>query len=571
MEEKCPICNNEISYLKTLKCKFCPLKFCTINCLMTHFQIHNNSRNEEAKSLIRYAKRKYSRKLSQKYIFITPGIFHENNEDFPKNFALENFSKVSDGFLPVELGSGAYGRVYLVNHNETKEEYALKVIEKKKLLYMYGNCDIIYNEIKIHSKLEHQNIIRLYSMTETEKEINIIMEYAKNGNLYQLISRNKTGFSEKIAFTYFIQVVNAVYFLHENQIIHRDIKPENLLIGENNTIKLCDFGWAKQLTLKNRSSFCGTVEYMAPEIIESENYDYSVDIWSLGILLYELLMGYSPFKDKTTKNTIVNIKLHELKFDKEISEECKDLINKLLEVNKEKRINIKDILTHNFIKNNQNSIYSISSNILLNNKSGSGIISDNDNDNSKLNNSNTNSNSNLINMNSNDIQISRSVKPFIKFSYSKSITSSKFDRNSNYNNYTPKKIYFNNNYFSANKNKNYSKIYLKYNPKFAKIRDTLSSEVEKSKKQMGFLNLKKSKRYSFEEIKEKSKKIEEKKNAKNVNNQKINREYVRINHLKNEENNKNNENNKVVLSSSFDEDNFINELINICQKHNNDI
>ena len=358
--EKCPLCNNEIINLKPLKCKFCPLKFCSINCLMTHFPIHNNSNNEEAKSLIRYAKRKYSRKLSQKYLFVTPGIFHENVE-FLEKYSFENFSKVTDGFLPIELGTGAYGRVYLVSHNETKEEYALKVIEKKKLLNMYGNCDIIHNEIKIHSKLEHANIIRLYSVKETPKEINIIMEYAKNGNLYQLISRNKSGFSEQKAFRYFIQVVNAVYFLHENQIIHRDIKPENLLISENGTIKLCDFGWAKQLTLKNRSSYCGTVEYMAPEIIESENYDYSVDIWSLGILLYELLMGHSPFKDKTIKNTIVNIKLHDLKFDKEISHDCKDLINKLLEVNKEKRFNIKDILTHSFIKKNESIINSISS------------------------------------------------------------------------------------------------------------------------------------------------------------------------------------------------------------------
>ena len=324
------------------------------------------------------------------------------------------------------------------------------------------------------------------------------------------------------------------------------------------------------MTLKNRSSFCGTVEYMAPEIIESENYDYSVDIWSLGILLYELLMGYSPFKDKTTKNTIVNIKLHELKFGKEISEECKDLINKLLEVNKEKRINIKDILAHNFIKNNQNSIYSTPSNIQLNNKSG--IISDNDNDNDNSIFNNSNSNSNIININSNDIQISRSVKPFCKFRNSKSITSSKFDRILNYNNYTPKKIYFNNNFITGKKNKNYksySKIYLKYNPKFAKIRDTLSSEVEKSKKKMGFLNLQKSKRYSFEEIKEKTKKIEEKKNVNIINNQKINREFVRINHLKNSDINKKNEINEIV--PSFDEDNFINELINICQKHNKEI
>ena len=554
--EKCQICNNEI-FFKSFKCKFCILKFCSINCLMNHFTIHNNSKNEEAKNLIRNAKRKYSRKLSLKYLYITPGIFHENNEEFPQKYSLDNFSKVLDGFMPIELGSGAYGRVYLVKNNETKEEYALKVIEKKKLLNFYGNCDIIHNEIKIHSKLEHPNIIRLYSMSENEREIKILMEYAKNGNLYQLITKNKKGFSENIAFQYFIQVVNAVYFLHENQIIHRDIKPENLLIGENNTIKLCDFGWAKQLTLKNRSSYCGTVEYMAPEIIQSENYDYSVDIWSLGILLYELLMGHSPFKDKTTKNTIVNIKLHELKFDKEISEDCKDLINKLLEVNKKKRINIKDILIHNFVKKNGNLINRFSSYKLINNRND--ILLDNNYDNSKeMVKSNSNNNFHINNINTNEIQISRSVNP-LKTDYSRSISSSKNERNSN----LVKKIDLSN-YFAIRKKSidPYSRIYLKYNPNIAKIRDTMSSEVQKSKKQMGSLNLKKSKRYSFEEIKEKSEKIRDIKNM-NFGAPKINREFVRINSLKNSDNN--NEKNKI--NPSFDEDSFINELINICKKH----
>ena len=562
--EKCPICNNEKKYLKPLKCKFCPLKFCSINCLITHFPIHNNSKNEEAKNLIRFAKRKYSRKLSQKFIFITPGIFHENVEEFPKKYSIENFTKVTDGFLPTELGSGAYGRVYLVSHNETKEEYALKVIEKKKLVSMYGNCDIIYNEVNIHSKLEHANIIRLYSMNEDEKEINIIMEYAKNGNLYQLITKNKSGFSEKIAFQYFIQVVNAVYFLHENQIIHRDIKPENLLLGENNTIKLCDFGWAKNLTLKNRSSYCGTVEYMAPEIIESENYDYSVDIWSLGILLYELLMGYSPFKDKTTKNTIVNIKLHDLKFDKEISDDCKDLINKLLEVNKEKRINIKDILAHNFVKKNENEINSFSSIKLFNNSTG--YLLENEND--YINNINANNNTNsIININMNDIIISNSISPF-KDSYSRSITSSKLDTSNNHNNssfYTPKKVISKFSIIEKRSSPYNSKIiHLSNNPKFAKIRDTLSSEVEKSKKQMEFLNLKKSKRYSFEDIKEQNKKMQEdKKKLHNIT--KINKELVRFNSLKSP---LKDEKNKMI--PPFDENIFINELINICKKHSKD-
>ena len=193
----------------------------------------------------------------------------------------------------------------------------------------------------------------IYNVHEDNENINIIMEYAPNGNLFELLSKEKNGFSEYKAFEYFIQVVNAVYYLHNNNIIHRDIKPENILIGEDNKIKLCDFGWAKELTLENRSTFCGTVEYMAPEIVENENYDYSVDIWSLGILLYELLYGHSPFKAKNTKNIILNIKSHELTYDdknKNVSNSCKDLIKKLLNNNPQKRYKIKDILEHPFIK-----------------------------------------------------------------------------------------------------------------------------------------------------------------------------------------------------------------------------
>ena len=217
----------------------------------------------------------------------------------------------------------------------------------------YGKLDIIYNEINIHSKLAHENIIKLYNIHEDNENIDIIMEYAENGNLYELISKEQGGLSESKAFDYFIQVVNAVYYLHNNNIIHRDIKPENILIGNDNKIKLCDFGWAKELTLENRSTFCGTVEYMAPEIVGSENYDYSVDIWSLGILLYELLYGHSPFKASNTKNVILNIKTHELIYDdknKKISKACKDLIQKLLVSNPQKRLKIKDILEHPFVK-----------------------------------------------------------------------------------------------------------------------------------------------------------------------------------------------------------------------------
>ena len=349
--EICPTCKKEIEKLKLLKCKFCDKNFCTLSCLINHASTHLGN-SDSSNNLVNSLKRRQSENLTEQYVFITSGDFKEKI-NFDEKYAYENFTKVIEDIFPKQLGSGSFGRVYLVSHNDLKNLFALKVIDKRKLMVSYGKLDIIYNEINIHSKLAHENIIKLYNVHEDNENINIIMEYAENGNLYELISKEKNGLTEAKAFDYFIQVVNAVYYLHNNNIIHRDIKPENILIGNDNKIKLCDFGWAKELTLENRSTFCGTVEYMAPEIVGSENYDYSVDIWSLGILLYELLYGHSPFKASNTKNVILNIKTHELTYDdknKQISKSCKDLIQKLLDSNPQKRLKIKDILEHPFVK-----------------------------------------------------------------------------------------------------------------------------------------------------------------------------------------------------------------------------
>ena len=349
--EFCPSCFKDISSTKLLKCKFCERNFCSLSCLINHAQTHQVNPNS-SNSLVYSLKRRQSDNLTEQYSFLTSGDFRDKI-NFDKKYDFKNFTKVIEDIFPKQLGTGSFGRVFLVSHNETKELFALKTIEKRKIMTTYGKLDIIYSEINIHSKLSHQNIIKLYNMYEDDDTINIIMEYAPNGNLYQSIKKEKNGFSESKAFDYFIQVINAVYYLHSNHIIHRDIKPENLLLCEDNKLKLCDFGWAKELSLENRSTFCGTMEYMAPEIVGSENYDYSVDIWSLGILLYELLFGHSPFKGNNTNNIIQNIKSHELNYDdknKKISKSCKDLIQKLLNMNPQKRIKIKDILEHPFIK-----------------------------------------------------------------------------------------------------------------------------------------------------------------------------------------------------------------------------
>lgn len=156
------------------------------------------------------------------------------------------------------------------------------------------------------------------------------MEIAQNGTIFTKIKETK-GVSEEEAFEIFIQVCSAIHFLHSLHLVHRDLKPENLLFAEENKVKLCDFGWCAEIQSGERETFCGTYEYMAPEIIKEKPYNTSIDIWSLGILLYELIHGYSPFravkgKDDSHKEIFKNIIKCEFKIEKQISAECADLI-----------------------------------------------------------------------------------------------------------------------------------------------------------------------------------------------------------------------------------------------------
>ena len=349
--EVCSECEKEIDK-KNLTCNFCSKYFCCLSCLISHSSFHSNSKTSNF--LVNTLKKKQTKEETMQYPFITSGIFTDNYKYLPE-YDLSNFTKEYEGFIPKELGIGSFGRVYLVTNKFTNKKYALKIINKNKLMQVYGDCKLIYNEIEIHSKLNHRNIIRLYNKKETEDEIQILLEYAEKGNLFNVIQK-ENGVDETKAYKYFIQIVNAVYFLHQNNIIHRDIKPENILLGDNNLLKLCDFGWAKELTVNNRSTFCGTMEYMAPEIVGSEKYDFGVDVWSLGILLYELIMGHSPFRSKKDRNIMIKIKKHDLVFDKnkKISKECKDLIKGLLDANPLERFKLKDIFEHPFILMNSN-------------------------------------------------------------------------------------------------------------------------------------------------------------------------------------------------------------------------
>ena len=153
------------------------------------------------------------------------------------------------------IGNGTYGNVYLSYNKLDNKPYAIKLIEKQKLTELECPIEFIYREISNQIQINHPNIIRLYSYHEDEGNIYMILEYSNRG-----ISkiRKKSFLSENETFSYFIQVINGINFLHDNNFIHRDIKPENILLDDKNYIKLCDFGWCVKLEENEiRNTICG--------------------------------------------------------------------------------------------------------------------------------------------------------------------------------------------------------------------------------------------------------------------------------------------------------------------------
>lgn len=254
-----------------------------------------------------------------------------DDKDF---YSFDNFEFSKIANKNQSLGAGAFGDVYLAKHKIEDKKYAIKVMNKAKLIKNKVNLSDIRREIMIHSKLNHPYIIKLKNHHEDEENFYMMLEYAKNGTLYAKLKKMKSGLSEETAFKYFIQSCSAIYFLHKNKLAHRDIKPENLLLDDNNNIKLADFGWCDYFSLDaNFYEICGTYEYMAPEIVKEQPYTEKVDNWSLGVLLYELLHGKSPFyidqlykNPKNTQKLFSKILNNDYKLMNSLSTPCKDLI-----------------------------------------------------------------------------------------------------------------------------------------------------------------------------------------------------------------------------------------------------
>mgnify|MGYP002623920120 CR=1 FL=1 len=363
---KCSTCFNNIN--KFIKCNECQEKFCSEECISIHNRLyHKFLFNEvEGQFINNYSWLNYRPKANNfESKLLVKGNMNYNYIIYDPIFSIENFEFIYSNGAPKSIGKGSFGKVYLAFNHKNKKEYAIKHMEKDNLLKYLSCLDPIYAEIDIQSRINHPNIIKLLYVKETENTFDLVMDYAKYGTLFEYVVRHK-GLKEEIAFKFFIQIANAIKFLHDNDIIHRDIKPENILLFENDVVKLCDFGWSIRCIDKlPGGSFSGTVEYMAPELINNLDYGKEIDMWMLGIFLYELMHGFSPFRPQKKKfeekEVIDNIMNHKIIFYIPASEECKDLIVSLLEINFRKRYTIEDVFNSKFVKNFEREGFNINS------------------------------------------------------------------------------------------------------------------------------------------------------------------------------------------------------------------
>ncbi|CAA0820808.1 Serine/threonine-protein kinase Aurora-3 [Striga hermonthica] len=259
----------------------------------------------------------------------------------------------SDFEVGKPLGKGKFGRVYLAREVKSKFIVALKVIFKEQI-EKYRLHHQLRREMEIQTSLRHPNVLRLYGWFHDDERIFLILEYAHGGELYREL-RKSGHLSEKQSATYISSLSRALAYCHEKHVIHRDIKPENLLLDHEGRLKIADFGWSVQSRSK-RHTMCGTLDYLAPEMVENKAHDNAVDNWTLGVLCYEFLYGCPPFEAESQNDTFKRIMKVDLSFPStpSISDEAKDLISRLLVKDSSKRLSIDKILEHPWIVKNAN-------------------------------------------------------------------------------------------------------------------------------------------------------------------------------------------------------------------------
>ncbi|KAG7463394.1 hypothetical protein MATL_G00176090 [Megalops atlanticus] len=246
------------------------------------------------------------------------------------------------------LGKGNFAVVKLARHKVTKTQVAIKIIDKTRL--NSSNLEKIYREVQIMKLLNHPHIIKLYQVMETKDMLYIVTEYAKNGEMFDYLTSNGR-MSEGEARKKFWQILAAVDYCHRHHIVHRDLKTENLLLDANMNIKLADFGFGNFYnTGEPLSTWCGSPPYAAPEVFEGKEYEGpQLDIWSLGVVLYVLVCGSLPFDGPSLPALRQRVTEGRFRIPFFMSQDCENLIRKMLVVDPAKRISIAQIKQHRWM------------------------------------------------------------------------------------------------------------------------------------------------------------------------------------------------------------------------------
>ncbi|XP_061083710.1 serine/threonine-protein kinase MARK1 isoform X2 [Conger conger] len=241
------------------------------------------------------------------------------------------------------IGKGNFAKVKLARHVLTGREVAVKIIDKTQL--NPTSLQKLFREVRIMKILNHPNIVKLFEVIETEKTLYLIMEYASGGEVFDyLVAHGRM--KEKEARAKFRQIVSAVQYCHQKQIVHRDLKAENLLLDADMNIKIADFGFSNEFTIGSKlDTFCGSPPYAAPELFQGKKYDGpEVDVWSLGVILYTLVSGSLPFDGQNLKELRERVLRGKYRIPFYMSTDCENLLKKLLVLNPVKRGSLEQIM-----------------------------------------------------------------------------------------------------------------------------------------------------------------------------------------------------------------------------------
>lgn len=250
------------------------------------------------------------------------------------------------------LGKGFFGEVWRARVRQVGADRPLVAVKRIRLAHaaQHGMTDQLQREIGILYSLQHPRCIRLYSHFDHNGSTYLVLEYASGGTLWQKLSKAGRFYPRKAAH-YFAETCEALCYLHglPEKVVHRDIKPENILLDGEDHVKLADFGWAHAMQSDKLKTFCGTLEYLPPEMLRNSGHDQSVDMWNMGVLLFELTTGLSPFRAVDKETTCRLILRAVLKYPAGLDSDARDLISQLCRKRPSERPSASKALEHCFV------------------------------------------------------------------------------------------------------------------------------------------------------------------------------------------------------------------------------